>query len=228
MPNDSIVLLSGGLDSAYACLIASEQSAIRLVLTFDYGQRAHEREVAAARSLCGQLGLKHRVITLPFFSELTGHPFFDQRANCPEPERAALDDIEKSQASAKAVWVPNRNGIFINAAAGIAEALNADRLYVGFNAEEGATFPDNSAAFVDATNNALSYSTANHVQVVSPPLTLRKTDIVRELKRHEFDFSLLWSCYRNEAKMCGLCESCQRLKRALDENGVAQTGLFLS
>jgi 7-cyano-7-deazaguanine synthase len=229
MPAKSLVLLSGGLDSMYALTVARRESDIRLVVTFDYGQRSHEREAAAARAACRRYGIPHRVVALPFLDSglLAGHPLFDARIDCPAPLNAELDDAVKSAATAKAVWVPNRNGIFLNVAAGLAEALGAEFLYVGFNAEEGATFPDNSVEYVDAVNKSLFYSTQNRVHVVSPPLKLRKTDIVRELKAADFDFSSLWSCYLGGEKMCGACESCARLKRALRANGLERPDLFL-
>lgn len=229
MTAKSLVLLSGGLDSMYALEIARRETDILLVVTFDYGQRSHEREIAAARAACRHHGFAHRVVTLPFLDSglLGGHPLFDARTDCPKPERKDLDDASASGASAKAVWVPNRNGIFLNVAAGLAEALSAGFLYVGFNAEEGATFPDNSAGYVDAVNSSLSFSTQNGVKVVAPPLRLSKTDIARELRAMDFDFTALWSCYLGGEKMCGTCESCARLKRALEENGIARPDLFL-
>src|SRR5439155_35646 len=66
--------------------------------------------------------------------------------------RAKLPRHEMSERSAKAVWVPNRNGCFIEIAAAHAESMDAERLITGFNREEAATFPDNSKAYVGAVN----------------------------------------------------------------------------
>ena len=120
-------------------------------------------------------------MSLPFLDTglLSGHPLFDARMDCPTPASTDLDDLERSATTAKAVWVPNRNGIFLNVAAGIAESLGVGLLYVGFNAEESASFPDNSADYVEAVNKSLFYSTGNRVRVVAPPLKLRKTESVR-------------------------------------------------
>ena len=62
------------------------------------------------------------------------------------------------------MWVPNRNGVFIAIAAAFAESLGADLVVTGFNAEEAATFPDNSAAFAAAATESLRFSTANGVR----------------------------------------------------------------
>jgi 7-cyano-7-deazaguanine synthase len=131
-----------------------------------------------------------------------------------------------SEQSAKAVWVPNRNGVFIEVAASLAEAEGHSEITVGFNSEEAGTFPDNSEEYIRAISKALSYSTQNSVRVTSPTASLNKVDIVRHAKREHFPFSLIWSCYENGSKMCGKCESCMRLKRALHANEVAYAEMF--
>ena len=51
------------------------------------------------------------------------------------------------------------NGIFLNIAAGFAEALSAQAVLPGFNKEEAATFPDNSVDFLESLNHSFSFST---------------------------------------------------------------------
>lgn len=214
----SIVLLSGGLDSALAFLIAKKNSAIQFALTFDYGQKASEKEILSAQKICKHYQVEHKVISLPFFTELTNHPFFNESLDCPHVKPNQLDDKAITLKSAETVWVPNRNGIFLNVAAGIAESLKINNLYVGFNAEEAATFPDNSQDYLKSVNSSLSFSTLNQVKVLSPTSALVKKEIFKELLTNDFPLSALWSCYHHHEKMCGLCESCQRFKRAATQN----------
>lgn len=222
----SIVLLSGGLDSALAFAVAQRETDILFALTFDYGQRAATRENAAAAAICAKFDIGHKTVALPFFTELPGHPLFDTSAALPQPRTDQLGDTAFTRQSAKAVWVPNRNGIFLNVAAGLAEAGLADCLYVGFNAEEAATFPDNSEGFIKATNKALSFSTLRHIEVIAPPLTLNKSEILKNLLESDFPLSLVWSCYEGGERMCGLCESCQRLRRAAKTSSVGEELFF--
>ncbi len=49
------------------------------------------------------------------------------------PSLDDLDDGHEATQSAKAVWVPNRNGVMIEIAAGFAEDLGAEAVIVGFN-----------------------------------------------------------------------------------------------
>ena len=140
----SLVLLSAGLDSTLSLLKAKEESTVKIALTFDYGQRARQKETGQAAKIASHLGIAHQVIKLSFFQGFTYNALTNKDLKLPEIKAEDLDNLDVTQETAKAVWVPNRNGIFLNIAAGIAETNGYSFMYVGFNAEEAATFPDNS------------------------------------------------------------------------------------
>ncbi len=212
----AIVLLSGGLDSAVNLKQAHDETGVTLALTFDYGQRAAAREAAAAALMCRQLRVAHRLIPLPWLAEISQSGLLDPDARIPEVKPGELDeDRVTSGETAEAVWVPNRNGLFVNIAAAFAEALGADTVVAGFNAEEAATFPDNSPEFVAASNAALRVSTRREVRLLSYTQDLTKADIVRLGRRIEAPLECIWSCYLGNREHCGRCESCARLERAL-------------
>jgi 7-cyano-7-deazaguanine synthase len=216
----SVVLLSGGLDSSANLALAVELDQVVCALTVDYGQRAAAREIQAARSLCEYYGVEHRMIDLKWLGALGGSALTDNSAAVPDPGAASLDDAGVTAQTARAVWVPNRNGVLINAAAALAERLGAKRVVVGFNREEAATFPDNSQAFLDALARSLEFSTANQVEAFCYTTALDKREIVarlRALSAPAFPFQKIWSCYQGGEIPCGQCESCRRLARALGE-----------
>jgi 7-cyano-7-deazaguanine synthase len=223
----SVVLLSGGLDSTVNLLMARLQSDVVLAVTFDYGQRAAEKEKAVAQKLTQHLGLRHQILSLPFFKDWGQSSLVDTDKSVPTGTQVSIDDLERSSETARSVWVPNRNGIFLNIAAGFAETLGADWIIPGFNREEAATFPDNSQGFLEASTAALWFSTANQVQVRCLTTAMSKTEIVTEALKLQMDWSWIWPCYFSEEKWCGQCESCLRSKRALQANGVDLVGLFL-
>ncbi|MCB0386643.1 MAG: 7-cyano-7-deazaguanine synthase, partial [Bdellovibrionales bacterium] len=128
-----------------------------------------------------------------------------------------IDADERSQETAKAVWVPNRNGIFLNIAAAFAEGLGARIVLAGFNLEEAQTFPDNSQEYLDAATDALKFSTANQVKVQSYCASLTKTEIVKRAQELRLPFTSIWPCYFSGEEWCGQCESCQRFARAVRE-----------
>lgn len=222
----SIVLLSGGLDSTVAMVAALQNSSIELALTFDYGQRAAKREAVAAAAIARYYGLKHRIMAVDFLKEITTTSLVDQAANVPILTLDSLDNEKITRDTANKVWVPNRNGLFINMAAAFAEATGCSQVITGFNAEEGKTFPDNTPEYMAAASLALSYSTQNSVKVCSPTVNLTKAAIITLGNQLAVPFHLLWSCYHGAQLMCGQCESCLRLKRALQQAGLAATVSF--
>lgn len=218
-----IVLLSGGLDSTVALALFLEKYAINLALTFDYGQRANEKEVFAARKIAEYYDIPHKVVPLPFLREQTHSALVNRLEDLPSLGIDELDLQGVTRQSASQVWVPNRNGLFMNIAAVFAENMGEpSNIITGFNREEAATFPDNSLEFIDAMNQCFTYSTQEKVSVVSPTSHLTKADIVREGLRLKVPFENIWSCYESKEKICGQCESCQRLKRALVQNNAQE------
>ncbi len=206
-----IALLSGGLDSGVAAATFARQPdhALASCLFFDYGQRAVRREAEAAQRLATRLGAPLRTIELPWFGELarrSGSRLMAGSGELPQGTEQAPGDA----VSAAAVWVPARNVVFVAIAAAHAEALQARHVIAGFNREEAATFADNSAAFVAASDTMLALGTRSGVQVTSPTLTWDKPQIVAAARALGFTAADFWSCYDGGEQPCGRCESCLR------------------
>jgi 7-cyano-7-deazaguanine synthase len=213
----SIILLSAGLDSAVNLQRAHRETEVVRALTFDYGQLAATREIAAARAMCRRLGLRHQVVRLPWLGRISESALTRSEQAVPEPSRRDLETGATAEC-AGAVWVPNRNGIFVNIAAAFAEALDCDLIVAGFNAEEAATFPDNSPQFVRAANRALRFSTLRHPRLISYTQDLDKAAIACLGREIGAPIDLVWSCYRGGEEHCWRCESCLRLRRALQRS----------
>ena len=207
----SVALLSGGLDSVVGCKRAADETKVELALTFDYGQPAAEREVEAAGAIAKRLGISQRTIKLAWLGEMLPEGL---KGKGPEAE---LGDEKAELEAARAVWVPNRNGVFINVAAAFAEVLDCDQVVAGFNAEEGASFPDNSQEYIEAANAALEFSTLRKPRVVSYTAGMNKAEILRLGRKIGAPLELIWSCYYGGKEMCGECLSCRRVLRALRE-----------
>lgn len=227
MKNKALVLLSAGLDSTVNLFLAAREYTVLQTLTFDYGQRAATKEIERARALSEYLKIKNEVISLPWLKGWGKSSLTQESAKIPVGQEVAIENKKISTASAKSVWVPNRNGIFLNIAAGLAESLGVEIIIPGFNAEEAATFPDNSYDFIRATRKSLSYSTANQVDVQCFTVNMKKNEIVKIGQDMQIPFHLIWPCYQNLEKWCGECESCLRAKRAFKANRVDIMGEFL-
>lgn len=206
--NRAIVLLSGGLDSVVSLAKANEQMEIRLTLFVNYRQRALECERQAAMGAALFYELPFREVDLGWLGTLA-----------PEGMRLSASSHGAADSpldTADAVWIPNRNGVFLNVAAAFAENYGCDHVVTGFNREEAEEFPDNRAEYVSVVNQGLELSTKNAVRVVSYTLDLDKKDTIRAGVEVGAPLSVIWSCYRDGDIMCGQCASCRRLKTALE------------
>jgi 7-cyano-7-deazaguanine synthase len=210
----AISLLSGGLDSVVATWAAQRDHEVAAALTCDYGQRAAAREIAAAGQVAAKLGCPHIVVHLPWLGQLGRNALTDPTLAVPEPGADALDDRDVTERTASAVWVPNRNGVMLNVAAAYAEALDCQVIICGFNAEEAATFPDNTPEYMAALDACFAFSTSTGVRVISPTAHLTKPQIVALSKRIGAPLEDVWSCYHGGPEPCNKCESCRRLARA--------------
>lgn len=224
----SVVCLSAGLDSTVNLYAAMKSTQVVCAVTFNYGQKAAVKEIAAAQALCKKLSILHKVIDLLWFKDIGESSLTSDKQQVPTGTDVGIDNVKKSIETAKAVWVPNRNGIFLNIAAGIAESLKADLVIPGFNLEEASTFPDNSEGFMKTLDAAFAFSTANKVRVHCYTVSLSKVEIVRAGISLEVPFELIWPCYFAQDKWCGKCESCQRAQRAFSVNKVPVSHLFES
>jgi len=226
MKKKVVVLLSAGLDSTVNLFAAHKNHEVVLALTFNYGQRAAVKEIESAASLTQYLKVPHKIVELPWFKDFNRSSLLVDAMTVPTGANVEIDSQKKSEETAKSVWVPNRNGIFLNVAAAYAEALDATAVIPGFNAEEAATFPDNSTAYTATATKALWYSTANHVEVECYTSDLVKKEIVQLGEQLQVPWHLAWPCYFSRDQWCGQCESCQRGKRAFAQAGVNIGHLF--
>lgn len=206
--NRGIILLSGGLDSLVSLGIGKEKYNITLAITFDYGQKSAANEINTSKKICDFYKIEHKIIKLDWLKEIT-HTSIVSEKKLPQK-------INKE--SAKAVWVPNRNGMFLNIAGAFADGENYDYIIIGANKEEAQTFPDNTKEFIDKINSEFEYSTMKHPKVVAPLINMNKNDIVKLALDNGIPLQYTRSCYGNAEKHCGKCESCKRLKNALIAN----------
>lgn len=213
----SIILLSGGLDSFVSLGVAKEEYNICLALTFDYGQKSVQQEIFASEKICKHYGIVHKIIKLEWLKEITQTALVSNK----DVPLTTLNDLNLDEfvnKSAISVWVPNRNGAFLNIAAAFADSYDYDYILFGANKEEGTTFPDNTQEFIDRINASFEYSTQKKPKVYAPLINLNKNDIVKKAVEYGIPLELTRSCYSTQDKHCGICESCVRLKRALEEN----------
>ena len=214
----AISVLSGGLDCTVATSVFKNDHEIHAI-TFDYGQKAFRRELQAAREICSKMGWTHEVIDLPWLAKISNSSL-NTSEEIPEPSENDLDDLEKSSQSASSVWVPARNMVFTSIAVSYAESIGAEKIIVGWDAEEAATFPDNSKEFLETFNDLVDVGSPEKIEIEAPLIDLNKEEIVKLGLDIGAPIELSYSCYKGRDKQCGVCESCMRRKRAFKNVGI--------
>jgi 7-cyano-7-deazaguanine synthase len=208
----SIVLLSGGLDSLVSLGLKKDELNVTLALTFNYGQKSANSEIEASKRICEYYGIEHVVIELDWLKNIT------QTSLVSDKEVPTGDELKDGLHSMKSVWVPNRNGLFLNIAGSFADSYGYDYILIGANKEEAQTFSDNTQEFIDAVNKEFEYSTQKAPKVVAPLINYNKNDIVMLALDGGVPLEFTRSCYQGREKHCGICESCVRLKNSLLAN----------
>ena len=206
--NRGIILLSGGLDSLVSLGLTKESHNIQLAITFDYGQKSAKDEIEASKNICKYYKIEHKVIKLDWLESIT-HTALVKDKEIPS---------KISKNSAQMVWVPNRNGLFLNIAGAFADGEDYSDIVIGANKEEAENFPDNTKEFIDRINSEFEYSTQKHPKVIAPLINSDKNDIVKLALENKIPLNYVRSCYLGGKKHCGKCESCIRLKNALIAN----------
>lgn len=203
--NKSVILLSGGLDSIVSLGLGKKKYNISLALTFDYGQKAVNKEFCAAKKYCDYYNVEHKVIKLDWLKEIT------KASLVSEAEITESENVNN-------LWIPNRNGLFLNIAASFCDANGYDTIIIGANLEEAKNFPDNTKDFIERANSLFEFSTLIKPKVVAPLIDCDKAEIVKLAIKNDIPLSMLYSCYKNGEKHCGKCPSCVKLKSALLKN----------
>ena len=214
----AISVLSGGLDCTVATSVFAGEYEIHAI-TFNYGQKAFERELEAAKEICAKMNWTHEVIDLPWLAKISTSSL-NTSEDIPEVSIDDLDDAEKNSESASSVWVPARNMVFTSIAVSYAESIGAEKIIVGWDAEEAATFPDNSKEFLNTFNELIDVGSPDNIKIEAPAIDLTKEEIVKLGVEVGAPMEISYSCYKGGKKHCGVCESCMRRKRAFTQLGI--------
>jgi 7-cyano-7-deazaguanine synthase len=220
MTKTAVCVCSGGIDSTVAATIASREGYRLYFFHASYGQRAEAREKEAVAEIAAYLKAKElKCVELPFLKQLGGSSLTDLKRRVPVSGEVKLDE-EKATPS---TWVPCRNLILLANASAYAEVISADAIFVGFNAEEARSYPDNEKEFVDRYNAVLEKAVASYCQppeVKAPLVDLLKPEIIKKGVEVKAPLHLTYSCYLSEKKHCGICESCLHRRRGFKDAGV--------
>ena len=119
-------------------------------------------------------------------------------------------------------YVPFRNAHFLAVAVSWAEVLGAEKIYIGAVEQDSSGYPDCRPAYYHAFNQVIKAGTKEGtIEVVTPLIGMRKSEIVRLGLELGAPFDLTWSCYSRQDRACGVCDSCVLRFRAFEAAGAS-------
>lgn len=214
---ETLVLLSGGMDSAVALADTIDREGSAAAVSFNYGQ-SHNRELESAKLVAAyyrRLGkgkiLEHFVLDLTGAGAAFKGSALTGTGNIPEGHYESE--------SMKRTVVPNRNMIMLSLASGLAIANNLTRVVYGAHAGDHAIYPDCRPEFYEAVQQAVKLGNYDGPTLQAPFIDLRKEDIVKRGLELGVPFEMTWSCYKGGAMHCGRCGTCVERKEAFELAG---------
>ena len=195
MNKDSVLIVSGGMDSI--TMLYEYKERIALGISFDYGSNHNAREIPFAAMHCERLGIKHIVINLGFM-----HQYF----------KSSL--LEGAEAIPEGNY-DEENGIMLSIAAGVAESNGLKYVMMANHGGDHTIYPDCRPEFVSAMSEATRQGTYPGIEVLAPYTDITKSDIARHGKALGIDYAETWSCYKGGEHHCGKCGTCRERIEAL-------------
>lgn len=184
----SLVMLSGGIDSAVALVSAHLRRDEIYALSFRYHSRPFRERLAAYRLLEDYPG-KLIEVSVPFLRPAQSHA-----SATPIPEG----------------YFSNRNMIFYSIAAHFAELHGCASIIAGHTAEDHQDFPDASVSFLDRlealANEAL---VTGKIEIELPLASMSKLQVLEKAVEWSVPLHHTWSCYLDAPSPCGRCISCR-------------------
>jgi 7-cyano-7-deazaguanine synthase len=182
-------------------------------LHVSYGQRTEERERRSFSAICDRLGIDTRLaVRNDALRAIGGSALTDENIAVPEAHNIGRD--------IPVTYVPFRNAHFLSAAVSWAEVIGATKILIGAVEQDSSGYPDCRPSYYQAFNRVITAGTKEGgIEVVTPLIAMRKSQIVRLGLELGAPFDLTWSCYSREDRACGVCDSCVLRLRAFQEAG---------
>ena len=210
----AVSVISGGMDSAVTSFIAKDMGYDIIALHFNYQQRTQKRELQAFRDITKVLNpIESYEIDLDFFAQIGASALTDTSIDV--PTNGLSDGVPIT-------YVPFRNGIFLSIATAIAEKHGAEAIFIGVVQEDSSGYPDCTDSYINDMNKAINNGTkeSTNIEIIRPLVHLNKSEIVKKGLKLNIPLEYTWSCYKNEDKACGVCDSCILRLRGFKNAGV--------
>lgn len=199
----AVCVMSGGMDSTLSAYMMKNEGYEIVALHFNYDQRTQTKELECFHKICNSLDVKEKyILDLDFFKQLGASALTDKSIDIP------TGGVEEG---VPVTYVPFRNGIFLSMAAAIAEKEGAQFISIGVVEEDSSGYPDCRESYIKSMQESINLGTKDetNIEIRMPLVHLQKSQIVKASLNLDVPLSLTWSCYKNEERACGVCDSCR-------------------
>jgi len=220
MKKRCVCIISGGMDSALSAKIAQEEGYEIIAVHFNYGQRTQTKELNCFRQIVDALSVVESYeIDLPFFAQIGASALTDKSIDVP------TNGIEEG---VPITYVPFRNGIFLSIAAALGEKHGAEALFIGVVEEDSSGYPDCRESYIKQMQKAINLGTKEEttLEIKMPLVALKKSEIVQKSLELGVPLEHTWSCYKEEERACGVCDSCRLRLKGFEESGEVDPILY--
>ena len=202
------------MDSCVCATLAAQDYEVA-ALHVSYGQRTELRERQSFLAICNRLNIKNKLLVRnDALRAIGGSALTDE--NIAVPVTPAIDH------GVPVTYVPFRNAHFLSVAVSWAEVLGAGKIYIGAVEPDSSGYPDCRPVYYEAFNRVIRAGTKEgNIEIVTPLIAMRKAEIVQLGLELNAPFDLTWSCYSQEDRACGRCDSCVLRLRAFAAAGVS-------
>lgn len=211
----AVCLMSGGMDSTTLAYVAKDMGYDILALHMNYGQRTEKKELLCAKRLAEALDAVDFVeISLDYFTKFGASSLTDRSI--------AVETGTLGRADRPNTYVPFRNANLISIATSYCESRDGDAVFIGVQSGDHIGYPDCTPAFIDAMQRVIQIGTqtTKEIKLLTPFVSMNKTDILREGLRLHVPYEDTWSCYDTEEEACGICSSCLSRMQAFANMGI--------
>jgi len=218
----AVCLISGGMDSCVTAAVANEEAEALAFLHVSYGQRTEARERRAFEEIADHYNVKQRlVVSLDHLAQIGGSSLTDSKI--------AIRSADLAGQGIPTSYVPFRNAHLLSIATSWAEVIGANSIYIGAVAEDSSGYPDCRPEFYEAFQEVIRLGTRpeTNIEIRTPVIAMKKSEIVELGQRLEAPFELTWSCYRETDQACGDCDSCALRLRAFRLAGITDPITYL-
>ncbi|MDH4163424.1 MAG: 7-cyano-7-deazaguanine synthase QueC [Nitrospirota bacterium] len=217
----AVVLVSGGMDSCVTAAIANRSHRLAF-LHVNYGQRTEGRELLSFNEIADFYKAEKRlIVSIEHLKVIGGSALTD--INIPVPETGhSQSAIRNPQSAIPVTYVPFRNAHLLSIATSWSEVIGARWIYIGAVEEDSSGYPDCREVFYQAFNKVIETGTRpeTRIEIATPLIHMKKAEIVKQGRELGAPLHLTWSCYQDNEKACGKCESCLFRLKGFRDAGV--------